>query len=40
MMTSLIPKSERKKTQMDLKKEIRQKLRKFPVSRYRRRTSP
>ncbi len=30
MMTSLIPKSERKKTQMDLKKEIRQKLRQFP----------
>lgn len=30
MMTSLIPKSERKKTQMDLKKEIRQKLSRFP----------
>ena len=30
MMTSLIPKSERKKTQMDLKKEIREKLRRFP----------
>jgi HAE1 family hydrophobic/amphiphilic exporter-1 len=30
MMTSLIPKNERKKTQMDLKKEIRQKLRQFP----------
>jgi HAE1 family hydrophobic/amphiphilic exporter-1 len=30
MMTSLIPKSERKKTQMDLKKEIRDKLRRFP----------
>jgi HAE1 family hydrophobic/amphiphilic exporter-1 len=30
MMTSLIPKGERKKTQMDLKKEIRQKLRQFP----------
>ena len=30
MMTSLIPKSERKKTQMDLKKEIRQKLSQFP----------
>jgi len=30
MMTNLIPKSERKKTQMDLKKEIRQKLRQFP----------
>ncbi len=30
MMTSLIPKSERKKSQMDLKKEIREKLRKFP----------
>ena len=30
MMTSLIPKSERKKTQMDLKKEIRQKLLRFP----------
>jgi HAE1 family hydrophobic/amphiphilic exporter-1 len=30
MMTSLVPKSERKKSQMDLKKEIRQKLRKFP----------
>jgi HAE1 family hydrophobic/amphiphilic exporter-1 len=29
-MTSLIPKGERKKTQMDLKKEIRQKLRQFP----------
>jgi HAE1 family hydrophobic/amphiphilic exporter-1 len=30
LMTSLIPKGERKKTQMDLKKEIRQKLRQFP----------
>ncbi len=30
MMTSLIPKSERKKSQMDLKKEIREKLRQFP----------
>ena len=30
MMTRLIPKSERKKTQMDLKKEIRQKLSRFP----------
>ena len=30
IMTSLIPKSERKKTQMDLKKEIRQKLSRFP----------
>ena len=30
MMTNLIPKSERKKSQMDLKKEIRQKLRQFP----------
>ena len=30
LMTSLIPKSERKKSQMDLKKEIRQKLRRFP----------
>ena len=30
MMTSLIPKSERKKTQMDLKKEVREKLRRFP----------
>ncbi len=30
MMTSLIPKSERKKSQMDLKKEIREKLRRFP----------
>jgi len=30
MMTSLIPKRERKKTQMDLKKEIRQKLSRFP----------
>ncbi len=30
LMTSLIPKSERKKTQMDLKKEIREKLRRFP----------
>ena len=30
MMTSLIPKSERKKSQMDLKKEIRQRLRQFP----------
>ncbi len=30
MMTSLIPKVERKKTQMDLKKEIREKLRQFP----------
>jgi hydrophobic/amphiphilic exporter-1 (mainly G- bacteria), HAE1 family len=30
MMTSLIPKSERKKTQMVLKKEIRQKLSRFP----------
>jgi HAE1 family hydrophobic/amphiphilic exporter-1 len=30
MMTRLIPKSERKKSQMDLKKEIRQKLRQFP----------
>jgi HAE1 family hydrophobic/amphiphilic exporter-1 len=30
LMTRLIPKSERKKTQMDLKKEIRQKLRQFP----------
>ena len=30
MMTSLIPKSERKKSQMDLKKEIRQKLSRFP----------
>ena len=30
LMTSLIPKSERKKTQMDLKKEIRQKLSGFP----------
>ncbi|MCE5282051.1 MAG: efflux RND transporter permease subunit, partial [Deltaproteobacteria bacterium] len=30
MMTSLIPKSERKKTQMDLKKEIRQKLSRVP----------
>jgi len=30
MMTNLIPKSERKKTQMDLKKEIRQKLRQIP----------
>jgi HAE1 family hydrophobic/amphiphilic exporter-1 len=30
IMTSLIPKSERKKTQMDLKKEIRLKLRQFP----------
>ena len=30
LMTSLIPKSERKKTQMDLKKEIRQKLSRFP----------
>ena len=30
LMTSLIPKSERKKSQMDLKKEIREKLRKFP----------
>ncbi len=30
MMVSLKPKSERVKTQMDLKKEIRQKLRKFP----------
>jgi HAE1 family hydrophobic/amphiphilic exporter-1 len=30
LMTSLVPKSERKKTQMDLKKEIRQKLRMFP----------
>ncbi|MBU0575863.1 MAG: efflux RND transporter permease subunit [Proteobacteria bacterium] len=30
MMTSLIPKSERNKTQMDLKKEVRQKLSRFP----------
>jgi HAE1 family hydrophobic/amphiphilic exporter-1 len=30
LMTSLVPKSERKKTQMDLKKEIREKLRMFP----------
>jgi hydrophobic/amphiphilic exporter-1 (mainly G- bacteria), HAE1 family len=30
MMTSLIPKSERKKSQMDLKKEIRLKLNRFP----------
>jgi HAE1 family hydrophobic/amphiphilic exporter-1 len=30
MMTSLVPKAERKKTQMDLKKEIRQRLRQFP----------
>ncbi len=30
LMTSLVPKAERKKTQMDLKKEIREKLRKFP----------
>ncbi len=30
MMLSLIPKNERTKTQMDLKKEIRQKLRQFP----------
>ena len=30
MMTRLIPKNERKKTQMDLKKEIRQKLSRFP----------
>ncbi|MEK6653991.1 MAG: efflux RND transporter permease subunit, partial [Thermodesulfobacteriota bacterium] len=30
LMTSLIPKSERKKSQMDLKKEIREKLRRFP----------
>jgi len=30
MMISLIPKSERAKTQMDLKKEIRQKLRQIP----------
>ncbi len=30
MMTSLIPKSERKKSQMDLKKEIREKLRRYP----------
>ena len=30
MMTSLVPKSERRKTQMDLKKEIRERLRKFP----------
>ena len=30
MMTRLIPKSERKKSQMDLKKEIREKLRQFP----------
>jgi HAE1 family hydrophobic/amphiphilic exporter-1 len=30
MMTSLIPKSERKKTQMDLKKEVREKLRRIP----------
>ena len=30
MMTRLIPKSERKKSQMDLKKEIRLKLRQFP----------
>jgi len=30
MMTSLVPKNERKKSQMDLKKEIRQKLRQFP----------
>ncbi|MBM4312780.1 MAG: efflux RND transporter permease subunit [Deltaproteobacteria bacterium] len=30
LMTALIPKSERKKSQMDLKKEIREKLRKYP----------
>lgn len=30
MMVSLIPKSERRKTQMDLKKEVRQKLSRFP----------
>ena len=30
MMTSLVPKSGRKKSQMDLKKEIRQKLSQFP----------
>ncbi|OHE17119.1 MAG: hypothetical protein A2X96_01345 [Syntrophobacterales bacterium GWC2_56_13] len=30
MMTSLIPKRERNKTQMDLKKEVRQKLSRFP----------
>ena len=30
MMTSLVPKSERKKSQMDLMKEIRLELRKFP----------
>ena len=30
LMTSLVPKSERKKTQMDLKKEIREKLKRFP----------
>jgi HAE1 family hydrophobic/amphiphilic exporter-1 len=30
MMTRLIPKKDRKKTQMDLKKEIRQKLSRFP----------
>jgi HAE1 family hydrophobic/amphiphilic exporter-1 len=30
IMTSLVPKAERKKTQMDLKKEIRQKLSRFP----------
>ncbi len=30
LMTSLVPKSERKKSQMDLKKEIREKLRRFP----------
>jgi HAE1 family hydrophobic/amphiphilic exporter-1 len=30
MMTSLVPKGERKKSQMELKKEIRQKLSRFP----------